>query len=311
MKPKPCVIYTPGAEKYIQPLIDLGPDRVTVLPATTPPEKIPPANATFMRIVDRLRYKTCADAYRLEKNIKSHGSRILNPVARKFSFERKDVAYRILEARGFRVPYQLTTPVDNEARLAVEAGLLKYPMVLRAVDGMQGQDTRLLSGDSDLVQSLKEFDAARDRSLLCEFFDTKDAHGYYHKWRIYIYGGQARLWEAGISRQWKVNLANNTDFEPADFCAANEIKLWPSEHGPRLAAAAAVLGLDICALDVLLPEGRKAEPVIVDVNTCYGFTADIIAKEKGWTLFPPDVAAIRKDHWSELVEWMAGLKHGA
>lgn len=300
---KPLVLYRKASEPYIRFFREVG-DGVNLFPIEQDGD-LPEANACYVRIGDTLRRKICLDAAHAEKRLRSRGTRILNGIATKFRAGRKDEAYAVLAAAGIRVPFRIPTPTDNEVMIAVELGLLHYPFLLRVVDSLNGIETRLILGEKDLLQSLRETEKARDRSMVCEYVETKDARGYRRKWRPYVFGGRVDQWEAGIARHWKVNLADNLDFAHEDFIADNALANWPRKWDGIMIRACEVFGLDICAFDVI--ETPQGTPMIVDVNETYGCTADIVERDKGIRLFDDEVREIRAEHHRRLVEWMAGL----
>jgi glutathione synthase/RimK-type ligase-like ATP-grasp enzyme len=305
---RPAEVYHPDSRPYMDGWAALGADRVVMLDITKPLESYPldDISAAYMRIGHGLKWRVALDALRVQWTLKSKGVRIVNRLENKLVSDRKDIYYPLLAAAGFRVPAGIPMPENNEIRFAVEVGALAYPFVLRVPDGMQGQKTRLVSGNEEMESCLKDYAAAKDRVCACEFIPKKPGAEYYSKWRPYIFGGKVDLWECTLSRRWKATVANNLDFEPADFVEANALTHWPLRWDKEMVEAARVLGLDVCALDVIeTPDGK---PCIVDVNATYGYQCDKIEAEKGIRLFDDKVRGIRDGHFGRFADWMGGSK---
>ena len=300
-----AIVYGKPSEPFVEPIRELNDPDIYLFSTEKPPDPLPKVRAVYMRVGETLRFNACREGRRIQERFRSAGSKILNGLGHKYYSARKDIAYRILETRGIRVPWSLSFPTNNEVNYAIDDGLIRYPMLMRQVDALNAIGMRLIMGDDDLRQSLKELDKARDRYMVCEYLDATNRDGYHEKWRTYVFGGRVDMWEAGIARNWRVNLASNLDFAPADFVKANDPARWPEKWGAVCVEAARILGLDICAFDVIAD--ARGEPVILDINDTYGSSADLIEKTKKVRLFSDEVRAIRAGHYARLVAWMRSL----
>ena len=302
---RPAVVYHPDSLPYLDGWKALG-DAIHMVDITKYSGKpLADCHAAYMRIGHALKWRVGLDALKVQRHLSSQGVKIVNPLETKLQAERKDVYYRILANDGLRTPTCITMPEANELRFAIEVDALRYPFVLRVVDGLQGKGTRLISGDDDMEQSLREF-GVKDRIAACEYIDKPKGSEYFIKWRPYIFGGKVDMWEATISRRWKATVANNLDFRPEDFAAVNAVAKWPLHWNSVAEKCAGQLGLSVCALDMIF-DPKDGRPVIVDVNSTYGYQCDKIEREKKITLFDPKVQAIRAGHFRRLADWLGSL----
>jgi len=206
------IVYGKSSEPFVKPFANL--DDVTLFAVEAPPAQWPVATHVYMRVGETLRRNVCREALRIQRHFEARNATIFNRIETKFVTSRKDICYHFLRANGFRVPWSLTMPTNNEINIAIDCKSLRYPFLLRQMDALNAIGMRLILGEDDLKQSFRELDKARERYMACEFVDTRQGgRGYYEKWRAYVYGSKVDMWESGIARNWRVNLAGSCMYE--------------------------------------------------------------------------------------------------
>ena len=251
----------------------------------------------YFRIGEDFGSPVAGEALELERRYRAVGARIVNPPSAKFLSSRKDDAYLLLSAAGIKAPFRIASPRLGDIMAALAVGKLKYPFVLRTVDGMNGNLTDIVRGEKQVEDTLAKHSIRGPRFMACEFISSQTKDGYHAKWRAYVFGEKIDMWEGGIARRWIVNLADNQDFEPKDFQKFGEIGNWPHRFTALVLKAARALALDVVAFDVLL------DGTICDVNDTYGMTLDKLPGD----LVPQNLRKYRAGHYGRLGDWLCSL----
>jgi len=247
-----------------------------------------------------MRVATCSDpefleAQDVETRLRCHGTRILNSVCKSFISRRKDICYLKLRECGLRTPLSCIPSSFAGAQAFIKDDGLKYPLICRVIDGMNGKGMYLVRDKNELSRA---YSALRGKCMIVEYINTMRG-GYHRKYRPYVLDDNVDMWEVGIDLQWIVNLAHGKRFNKRDFIDANKKKCWPTQWNELVLRVGKCLGLDVYALDVI-QDPTNLSCIILDVNVSYGMTATP-------DMFPPDVQELRKTHYARIANYLCRM----
>jgi glutathione synthase/RimK-type ligase-like ATP-grasp enzyme len=289
----PLVVYDQASTKWIGSLLAEGGLDFLELSGGIPSDTS--ARPAYFRIPG-----LNSRAVKIASVLAGRGCRIVNDPRKRLDTIGRNDYYRTLRCAGLRAPFSIASPTRRHIEFAIEAGVLRYPFILRSMEGLNGQEISLVSGETQMGPLLERYLASGWRFMACEYINTK-SHGIFRKWRAYVFGGRVDMWEAGCAREWIVNLAHNQNFDPNVFRAENARGAWPLRWNVMATKAAEALELDVCAFDILADISEPSVPVFVDANVAYGMTAELLPM----ALFPDDVRHIRAGHYSRLKSWLS------
>jgi ribosomal protein S6--L-glutamate ligase len=195
------------------------------------------------------------------------GVPVVNPPGAVLAAADKHVTARLLQAAG--VPHPRTTQVSTVPAARAAAARLGWPVVVKALDGSQGEQVVLVAGPADLdaavraVRRSEEKDPTADTPVLVQELVAAPLG---RDRRIVVAGGLAVAAIERVARpgEWRSNLSQGAQPRAATFTRA--------EASTALAAVRA-LGLDLGTVDVLR---TPAGPVVLEVNS-FGDVVDVTA----------------------------------
>lgn len=195
------------------------------------------------------------------------GVPVVNPPGAVLAAADKHATARLLQAAG--VPHPRTVQVSTVPAARAAAARLGWPVVVKALDGSQGEQVVLVPRVEDLdaavraVRRSEEKDPTADTPVLVQELVAAPLG---RDRRVVVAGGLAVAAIERIARpgEWRSNLSQGAQPRAATFTRA--------EAATALAAVRA-LGLDLGTVDVLR---TPAGPVVLEVNS-FGDVVDVAA----------------------------------
>lgn len=169
---------------------------------------------------------------------------------------------------------------------SIEEIELPFPLILRRDGHHMGREMFLVpsAGEARRLMEAREAEGAGPLDLAVEFVDTRDAEGYYSKWRAYVVGERVL---PGHMLRSRLPLVNFRDaFLDARSCRLDREYMAATPDDPEaIRAAARATGYEIVAVDYgRLPNG---EHVFWEANRNFATAGDRVL---GWlTVRPGDL----------------------
>lgn len=183
---------------------------------------------------------------------------IINKIAGIFNIA-KSVLLQSAQGNGFLAPGCIYEP----AKFA-DCARLGIPFILRDDISHLGQNMYLVDNEADYIRIRPHIRPC----VAIQFVETADCYGYRQRYRYIVAGERAVYRNAPVGKNFKVH-CREREFTPEarefEELAAQET-LHAADECARLVST---LGLDIAAVDFLLPEGFGGRPVFIDVTTTF------------------------------------------
>lgn len=242
----------------ILPFLDPLRHRVTQVMADffDPGQPLPPHDRVINAIGDADRAGAALDA--AEVLLRATDRPVLNPPDRVRLTGRADIARRLADIPGLRVPTVIA--LDAQARaepgLAARLDALGWPLLVRAPGFHTGKHFEKVDGPADLAPILATLPPGP--VLAISHLDARGADGMSRKYRVMMIGGRLFPLHLALSRHWKVHYFTADMGEDAAYRAEEKRFLddMAGVLGPRAMAALACvrdrLGLDYGGIDFAL-----------------------------------------------------------
>lgn len=195
---------------------------------------------------------------------------------------RDQVADRLADLPGVRMPRTIRTPAPDRATLAetIAVAGLTFPLLIRAAGAHGGEGMIKVDRPEDLETAKIGFDDGP--VYVTEFVDFADADGLYRKHRVVVVGQEIFLRHIIIGDSWLLHAdrrAQNTEIEERAALAAFAERICPAIR-PTVMAVAEALELDYFGIDCSLrPDGGM---LVFEANACMNILHNSAASPSMW-----------------------------